>query len=140
MTDRVSKEQRSKNMAAVRSSGNITTELALIKIFKKYGIKGWLRNQKILGIHPDFIFKRQRVAVFSHGCFWHGCKLHGEIPISNKKFWREKIRKNINRDERSAKKLKGAGWKVLCFWEHEIKKKPDSVARKVKKQSHSIKL
>lgn len=131
MVDRISREQRSRNMAAIRSSGNVTTELALIKLFRKAGIKGWRRHQKIFGIRPDFIFPNQRIAVFVHGCFWHGCRWHGDIPVSNRKFWKNKISGNKKRDRIVSQKLNYAGWRVLCFWEHEVKKKPQAVIAKI---------
>ena len=136
MTDRISREQRSRNMVAVRSSGNVTTELALIKLFKKAGIRGWQRRQKVSGIHPDFIFIKKRIAVFVHGCFWHGCGWHGEIPASNRKFWSNKINENKKRDRYVVRKLKVVGWKIVCFWEHEIEKKPKIVIAKIKKSLH----
>jgi len=108
-------------MSAVRSRGNASTELALVKIFRKEKINGWNRHKKIVGIRPDFVFLKPRVAVFVHGCFWHGCRWHGEIPVSNRKFWQKKIDANKIRDLAVRKKLKGAGWKVLYLWEHEIK-------------------
>lgn len=133
MADRISREQRSRNMAAVRSSGNVTTELALIKLFRKAGIKGWRRHQRISGIHPDFVFMRQRIVVFVHGCFWHGCRWHGEIPVSNRKFWSNKISKNKIRDRYIVQELKRTGWKVVRIWEHQIEKIPKNVIVKIKK-------
>jgi len=133
MTDKISKKQRSRNMAAVRSRGNKTTELALVKIFRKTKITGWRRHEKIFGIRPDFVFLKPRVAVFAHGCFWHGCRWHGQIPMSNRKFWRDKIKLNKNRDRLISRKLRRKGWTVLCFWEHEIKKKPGFITENIKK-------
>lgn len=120
-------------MAAVRSNGNATTELALIKLFRKARIRGWRRHQKISGIHPDFVFTKKGIAVFVHGCFWHGCRWHGEIPISNRKFWNNKISRNKKRDLDITRKLKNTGWKILCIWEHEIKMNPKIVIAKTKK-------
>lgn len=133
MTDRISKEQRSRNMSAVHSRGNLSTELALVKIFRKEKITGWTRNKKIVGIHPDFVFLKRRAAVFVHGCFWHGCRWHGEIPASNIKFWHKKIDSNINRDLVVKIKLRKAGWKVLYLWEHEFKGDSGVILAKIKK-------
>lgn len=133
MADRITREQRSRNMAAVHSRGNATTELALVKIFRKAKITGWRRYKKVADVRPDFIFLKPQVAVFVHGCFWHGCRWHGEIPASNRKFWREKININKNRDCIVNRKLKHAGWKILRIWEHEIKRKPEVVVVKIKK-------
>ena len=131
--DRITKQQRSKNMAAVRSRGNASTELALAKIFRKEKIIGWSRHKKIHGIRPDFVFPKRKLAVFVHGCFWHGCRLHRNIPSSNVKFWREKIAVNKRRDARATGCLQASGWKVLRFWEHEIKKNPERIIGKIKK-------
>ena len=59
-------------MAAIKSNRNKDTELKLISIFRVNGIKGWRRNQKILG-KPDFVFRREYLVVFVDGCFSHGC-------------------------------------------------------------------
>ena len=133
MTDRISHKHRSRNMAAVRSSGNVTTELALIGIFKKARIRGWRRHRRISGIRPDFVFIRQRIAVFVHGCFWHGCSLHGTIPDSNRKFWDNKISANKERDLRVTRELESVGWKVFRIWEHQIKNNPSKVILKIGK-------
>ena len=71
MTDVFSKKQRSQVMAAIRSKGNKTTELRLASILRAHGIKGWRRDQPLFG-KPDFVFRRERLAVFVDGCFWHG--------------------------------------------------------------------
>lgn len=131
MTDRLTREQRSKNMAAVRSRGNNSTEQALVKLFRQQGISGWRRHLKISGIRPDFVFPKHKFVVFAHGCFWHGCKLHRSIPVSNKRFWKGKIFANKKRDLAGKRKLRRLGWVVLCFWEHEIKGKPDKITKKI---------
>jgi DNA mismatch endonuclease (patch repair protein) len=59
------------------------------------------------------------VAVFVDGCFWHGCQLHGEIPVSNREFWETKITTNRERDRRQTLALEEAGWRVVRVWEHE---------------------
>lgn len=131
--DRHSKEQRSRNMSAVKSKNNLSTEKALGKIFRKMKVKGWRRqNTKIFG-KPDFIFNKQRIAIFIDGCFWHGCKEYNSIPKTNRRFWTDKINKNILRDKLVSKNLKKAGWKVLRVWEHEIRQSPDKCLNKIYK-------
>ena len=39
-----------------------------------------------------------------------------------KKYWKKKILRNVERDEANAKALKELGWKVLIVWECELKK------------------
>jgi DNA mismatch endonuclease (patch repair protein) len=121
MTDRITKEQRSKNVSAVRGYGNKSTELFTAKLFRKAGITGWRRKQKIFGIRPDFVFKRKKIAVFVHGCFWHGCRKYRTIPETNSEFWLKKIEGNRRRDQFSELKLKKEGWTIIKIWEHDLK-------------------
>jgi DNA mismatch endonuclease Vsr len=81
MADVFNKTKRSRVMAAIKSTGNKDTELKLIAIFRANGIAGWRRNQKLPG-KPDFVFRRERLAVFVDGCFWHGCRWHCRMPKS----------------------------------------------------------
>ena len=73
----------------------------------------------------DIVFTRQLVAVFIDGCFWHGCPLHGTTPKRNSDYWGPKLARNTRRDHETNAMLRGAGWTVLRFWEHED---PDDVA------------
>ena len=117
-------------MAAVRSRGNKATELALAKLFRAAGLKGWRRHALILG-RPDFIFAKERVAIFVDGCFWHGCAKHCRMPASNRKYWVAKIERNVRRDSLTRKTLRSKGWKILRVWEHDLKRRPQQIVRKV---------
>src|SRR5581483_4233541 len=130
--DRHTKEQRSRNMAAVKSLGNKTTELAFIRLFKTNKIKGWSRaNKKIFG-RPDFVFKENKIFIFVDGCFWHGCKQYNySRPKTNKKFWSNKIKNNIARDKTVSSLLRKNDWVVLRFWEHEVKQNPKKCVSKI---------
>src|SRR5437660_2423289 len=90
-------EKRSKVMAAIRSRGNKATELKLATLLRINGIAGWRRHQNLPG-HPDFVFIRERLAIFVDGCFWHGCSSHCRMPKSRLEYWRPKIERNIARD------------------------------------------
>jgi DNA mismatch endonuclease, patch repair protein len=68
MSDVFNKAKRSQIMAAVRSSGNKDTELRLVSILRAHSLIGWRRARRIFG-RPDFVFARQRLAVFVDGCF-----------------------------------------------------------------------
>jgi DNA mismatch endonuclease (patch repair protein) len=65
------------------------------------------------------IFVGRRVAVFVDGCFWHSCPLHQSLPRANREWWLEKLRRNTERDRETDAHLRGLGWTVLRFWEHE---------------------
>jgi DNA mismatch endonuclease (patch repair protein) len=130
VADTFDKAERSRIMAAVRSRGNKATELSLVKLFRAAGLKGWRRHAAILG-RPDFVFAKQGVAIFVDGCFWHGCAKHCRMPASNRKYWVAKIERNVRRDSLTRKTLQSKGWKVLRVWEHELKRRPQQVMRKV---------
>jgi DNA mismatch endonuclease (patch repair protein) len=118
--DTFSKSERSKIMASVKSRGNKSTELQFVSVLKDKGITGWRRNYPLIG-NPDFVFPRERTAVFIDGCFWHSCPLHCRMPASNENYWNNKIEKNKIRDKKITRTLRAKGWQVIRVWEHEIK-------------------
>ncbi|HXR04824.1 MAG TPA: very short patch repair endonuclease [Verrucomicrobiae bacterium] len=128
MVDVFSKRKRSAVMAAIRSSGNRDTEISLARIFRKHGVKGWRRHLPLPG-KPDFVFRRECIAVFVDGCFWHGCPRHLRAPKSNKAYWRRKIATNRMRDAHVKRVLQQGGWHVLRIWEHELKNELKLVRR-----------
>jgi DNA mismatch endonuclease, patch repair protein len=72
-----------------------------------------------VGVHPDIVFTRAKVAVFLDGCFWHACPEHGTMPKRNVGYWQPKLAANTERDQRVNEALTAAGWLVLRVWEHE---------------------
>jgi DNA mismatch endonuclease (patch repair protein) len=129
MPDVFTKKKRSAVMAAIRSTGNRATEISLIRIFRENGIKGWRRHLPLPG-KPDFVFRKERVAVFVDGCFWHGCAAHCRMPTSNRRYWRKKIARNFYRDREVRKNLTIAGWTVMRVWEHSLRE-TNRVAQRV---------
>jgi DNA mismatch endonuclease (patch repair protein) len=68
---------------------------------------------------PDLVLSRHKVAVFVHGCFWHGhlgCRF-ATVPATRTEFWTAKISANRNRDTASEEKLRILGWRVAIVWE-----------------------
>ncbi|HOX58137.1 MAG TPA: very short patch repair endonuclease [Candidatus Paceibacterota bacterium] len=112
---------RSQIMARVRSRGNESTELNLIKILRSAGLRGWRRHWPVFG-SPDFAFPKARLAVFVDGCFWHGCPKCYRAPASNVPYWRQKIERNRKRDLRVKGELRKRGWTVMRFWECQLRK------------------
>ena len=106
-------------MAAIRSRGNEATEIRLMGILRRGGIKGWRRNQRLPG-SPDFVFWRERLAVFVDGCFWHGCRWHCRMPKTRAGFWKKKISRNKARDKEVGRILRRKGWRVFRIWEHSL--------------------
>src|SRR2546426_9167745 len=97
MGDVFSKQKRSEVMSSIRSSGNRATELRMVAIFREQNIKGWRRGARLFG-RPDFVFPKERVAVFVDGCFWHGCTKHAQLPAANRGYWLRKFDLNRQRD------------------------------------------
>ena len=128
MADVFTKIKRSQVMAAIRSRGNKDTELKLAAILRAAGITGWRRHQPVPG-HPDFIFRRERLAIFVDGCFWHGCRWHCRMPQANREYWRAKIARNSARDRRTTRLLHTRGWRVLRIWGHALASPETVVAR-----------
>ena len=124
--DHVTKEVRSKIMAAVRSRGNTTTEVPVGKLLWAAGIRGYRKHWPIIG-RPDFAWPGRKVAVFVDGCFWHGCKCKS-LPRTNTKYWRAKIEGNKRRDRSVAATLRRRGWVVLRIKECAVRK-PSTFAR-----------
>lgn len=135
MTDMFCREERSGIMSRIRSSGNAATEIRFIDIARKYKITGWRRGSKLPG-RPDFVFSRQRVAVFIDGDFWHGNSRNFRLPKSNIDYWTDKILSNKRRDRRVNRELRSRGWKVLRFWQSSLKKECIVVARLRNALSH----
>lgn len=121
MADVFEIEKRSEVMQQVRSRGNKSTEMRLIAIFKNNHIIGWRRNYPVRG-HPDFIFPKEKVAVFVDGCFWHGHDCRNTRPKENEEYWQKKRERNIHHDKEITKLFEERGWIVLRIWECELKK------------------
>lgn len=117
-------------------SKNTRPEIVLGKILWDKGIR-YRKHYNIPG-RPDFVIVSNRMAIFVDGDFWHGhnWKLRGfrnlaEELATYKKFWVNKITSNIKRDARVNDALKKDKWKVLRFWESDLKKSPDKIIRKI---------
>jgi len=94
-------------------------ELALRRALWAAGLRGYRTHALGVPGRPDVAFTRARVAVFVHGCFWHGCPEHGTWPRSNPEYWRPKIEGNVARDRATDAALDVAGWLAIRVWEHE---------------------
>lgn len=134
MADRHTKEQRSKNMKAVKNKDS-KIEVKLRKALWEVGLRYRKHYSNIPG-KPDIVFIGKKVAVFCDSEFWHGKnweKRKNDFK-SNKEFWINKIERNIQRDEEVNKLLQEKGWKVIRFWGNEIKKDVDKCVKIVKSE------
>jgi len=136
--DRLTKEQRRKNMQAVKAK-NTKIENRLAKSLFALGYRYRKNDKKVFG-KPDITFKRYRIAIFCDSEFWHGKNWETQrLEIkSNKDFWYNKIESNINRDNLVNCMLKESGWTVIRFWGNDIENNLDfcikSIIATIKKQ------
>ncbi len=121
MKDVFTPEKRSAVMSRIRGRGNKATELRMIALMRGYGLTGWRRNQKLPG-KPDFVFRRERVALFVDGCFWHGCPKpkHAPLPKTRAEWWKAKLDRTQVRDREVNRTLRRDGWTVIRVWEHDL--------------------
>ena len=119
MSDVVDRATRSKMMAGIRGK-DTRPEIVVRRFLHSQGFRFRLHHPKLPG-KPDIVLPRHRAIVDVRGCFWHcheGCRFYVQ-PKSNAKFWRNKLRLNVERDARNVAALEAAGWRVLVFWECE---------------------
>jgi DNA mismatch endonuclease Vsr len=137
--DRHTKEQRRRNMQAVKSKGS-KIETALGKALWAKGFRYRKNNKKVFG-KPDFTFKKYKIAIFVDGEFWHGkdWEIRKHDHKSNQDFWHKKIERNIERDKEVNQKLKEEGWKVIRFWGKDIKKNLQNCIEKVEEAINEVK-
>lgn len=127
MTDNLSGETRSKVMASIRSK-DTSPELLLWKYLDH---RAFRRYPRVIG-RPDFGNVSKRIAVFVDGCFWHGCPNCYKAPTTRKEYWENKLQRNRDNDKKVNYLLNGLGFKVLRFWEHEIRLDPEGTAMKAR--------
>ena len=129
MVDVLTPEQRAYNMSRIRGK-DTSPELKLRKMLSAEGIRGYRIHYDLPG-KPDIVFVKKKIVIFIDGCFWHKCPLDFQEPETRKEFWMTKINSNIKRDKKVNEQLKTDGWKVVRFWEHEVRKKPETVVQKI---------
>lgn len=117
--DKVTPEQRHKNMAAIHSKGT-KPEIIVRKGLWCRGFRYRLNHKRLPG-HPDLVLRKYRTCIFVNGCFWHGHEGCGKIPRTNQEFWEAKIRRNKERDVEEQKALAKMGWHCITVWECELK-------------------
>ncbi len=115
--DHITKEQRSKNMRAIKSK-DTKIEVTLRKALWHKGIR-YRKNFKICSCHPDIVITKYKIAIFCDGDFWHGKEREYSIK-TNIKYWNEKIKRNKERDLENTIELRDNGWCVFRFWESDI--------------------
>lgn len=121
MSDVFTPEQRSAVMRKVPGR-NSSAELKARRLLRTLGV-GYRLHRKDLPGSPDIVMAGRRLAIFVHGCFWHGhdCSRGARVPKANQAYWTAKIARNRARDEATARRLADMGWRRLVIWECELK-------------------
>ncbi len=132
--DKLSSQQRSANMAAIRSK-DTKPEMIVRRGLWQRGFRYRLNHKRLPG-HPDLVLRKYRTCIFVNGCFWHGHHIHlpfdelpltiensgcCKIPKTNREFWVAKICRNKERDKEEQRKLAEMGWHCITVWECELK-------------------
>ena len=121
MTDVYDRAKRSQVMARVKGR-DTKPELLVRRLLTSMGVRYRLHRKDLPGA-PDIVMAGRRLAIFVHGCFWHGhdCARGARVPKQNRDYWQAKIGRNRARDERTAAELSAMGWTPLTLWECELK-------------------
>ena len=119
--DKMTKEQRHRCMAAIKSKGT-SPEIMVRKFLFARGFRYRLNHPRLPG-HPDIVLRKYRTVIFVNGCFWHGhnyCQSF-KMPKTNTDFWEKKIRRNKQRDIEEQRQIASMGWHCITIWECQLK-------------------
>jgi DNA mismatch endonuclease (patch repair protein) len=121
MTDVYSPEKRSAVMRRVKGR-DTTPELTVRRALTALGARYRLHRKDLPG-SPDIVMPGRRLALFVHGCFWHGhdCARGSRVPKANRDYWVGKVERNRARDARTQAELAALGWRVETIWECDLK-------------------
>lgn len=134
MPDRITKQQRSANMRAIKGK-DTSLEIQVRKYLYHHGFR-YRKNVKELPGKPDIVLDKYHTVIFVNGCFWHhhyNCKL-AVIPKSRTEYWTKKINKNVENDIKNTKLLEQMDYQVITIWECEIKNAFEDVMKSVIEQ------
>lgn len=121
MSDVYPTDKRSAVMRRVKGR-DTTPEVKVRRALTALGARYRLHRKDLPG-SPDIVFPGRRLALFVHGCFWHGhdCARGARVPKANRDYWVAKLARNRARDAWSRTALEAAGWRVEILWECELK-------------------
>jgi DNA mismatch endonuclease (patch repair protein) len=121
MTDVYPPEKRSAVMRRVKGK-DTSPELAVRKALTRLGARYRLHRKDLPG-KPDIVLPGRKLALFVHGCFWHGhdCARGARVPKQNRDYWVGKVERNRARDAKTREALAARGWRVETVWECDLK-------------------
>ncbi len=116
-------------MRRVKGHGT-SAEMVVRRLLWSLGGRYRLNRADLPG-KPDLVLPGRRLAIFVHGCFWHGhdCRRGARMPKANRAYWEEKIARNQARDVAARAALEWAGWQVVTVWECELRDRATLEAR-----------
>ncbi|MFI4975707.1 MAG: very short patch repair endonuclease [Caulobacterales bacterium] len=121
MTDVFGPEKRSSVMRQVKGV-DTTPERRVRRLLTALGARYRLHRKDLPG-KPDVVMPGRRLAIFVHGCFWHGhdCARGARVPKANRDYWVAKVARNRARDAAARAALVAAAWRVETIWECDLK-------------------
>lgn len=128
MADNLTPSQRSLCMSRVKGR-NTGLERTVMTELRRRGVR-FSRHVAGLPGKPDIAFKKQKVAVFIDGGFWHGYRF-AQWSSSLSPFWQQKIAGNIRRDRRNFGRLRRTGWRVIRLWQHQIERDLEACVERI---------
>lgn len=119
--DTMGKTDRSALMSRIRGD-NLGPESRLAAALDAAGAD-YERNVADLPGKPDFELEAgdRALAVFVHGCFWHGCPRHYRRPKTRVRWWADKVASNRARDARVRSELRAMFHSTMVVWEHDVR-------------------
>jgi|SRR5699024_5188610 len=133
MADTISSERRSEIMSHIKSK-DTSIELMVRHYLFHMGYR-YRINYKALPGKPDIVFTKKKIAIFIHGCYWHGhgCgSRYAHTSKSNQIYWGPKIERTRQRDQEHINTLEAQGWKVIVLWECQIRDHFDETMSQLK--------
>ena len=112
---------RSAIMRAVKGR-DTKPEIRVRSLLHRLGYRFRLHRKGLPG-SPDIVLPSRKVAVFVHGCFWHGhgCARSLRQPKTNADYWSAKLARNRARDAENLAALAALGWRAVTLWECGLK-------------------
>lgn len=127
MADIVDKQTRSRMMSGIRGK-DTQPEMKVRRFLHAKGFRYRLHVSALPG-RPDICLAKYGVVILVQGCFWHrheGCQL-SYIPATNRGKWKEKFRRNVQRDRKTIRALMEDGWRVIVLWECGLRERDPSL-------------
>jgi DNA (cytosine-5)-methyltransferase 1 len=116
------------------SSRDTEPETIFRKALRRGGLRSFRACDASLPGKPDIVLPGKGLAIFIDGDFWHGHQYQARgfesvqaqlFGVHNAEYWTTKISRNVGRDFQNTSALLTAGWRVLRFWESNIRKSLD---------------